>query len=101
MRIAPLNGTGGRPEIGFRPLRVDAIAFAGIAEIGEDVASVVQDDVQNDVEAEIVGGVYQAAKLIVRMVGVAGEAGINAQEIVNAITVISAALKGNILENRT
>jgi len=82
-------------------LRVDAIAFAGIAEIGEDVASVVQDDVQNDVEAEIVGGVYQAAKLIVRMVGVAGEAGINAQEIVNAITVISAALKGNILENRT
>ena len=101
LRVAPLDGTGGGAEIGFRALRVDAVGFAGIADIGEDVAGMVQDDVENDVEAEIVGGVNQGAKFVVGIVGIAGEAGIDVEKIVNAIAVIRAALKRNILENRT
>ncbi len=93
LRVAPLNGTGGSSEIGLRALGVDAVGFAGIADIGEDIAGVVQDDVKDDVEAEIVGGVDQGAKLIVGIVGIAGEAGIDVQKIVNAVSVIRSRLK--------
>ncbi len=60
----------------------------------------VQNDIEDDVETEMVGGIDQAAKLIVRMAGVPGEAGIDVQKIVNAITVISASFESNILKNR-
>ena len=93
LRVAPLNGAGGRSEIGLRALRVDAVGFAGIADVSEDITGVVQHDVKDDVETEIVSGIDQRAKLIVGIVGIAGEAGIDVQKIVNAVSVIRARLK--------
>ena len=101
LRVAPLNRASGSSEIGWRALRVDAVAFAGIADVGEHIASVVQHDVKDDVQAKLVGGIYQGAEFIVGIVGIAGEAGIDVQKIVNAVTVIRALLKGYVLENRT
>ena len=69
LRVAPLNGAGRRPEIGFRALRGDAVGFAGIADVGEDVAGVVQNNIENDVEAQIVRGIDQRAEFIVGIVG--------------------------------
>jgi hypothetical protein len=82
-------------------LRVDAVGFAGIADISEDIANVVQHDVKDDVETELVSGIDQRAELIVGIVGITGEAGIDVQKIVNAVSVIRSRLKRTILENRT
>jgi hypothetical protein len=62
---------------------------------------VIQDDIKNYVKALTVCGVNKGAKLSVGVVGIAGEAGIDVEKIVNAVAVIGAALKRNVLENRT
>ena len=56
--------------------------------VGEHVAGVVQDDVEDDVEPLRVRGVDQGAQLVVGVRRVVGEPGLGRDEIVDAVTVI-------------
>jgi hypothetical protein len=99
--VAPLNGARGASEIGLRTLRTGTVRFAGIANIGENIARVIQDDVEDYVDAELVCGIHQSAKLIVGVVGIASETRIDVQEIVNAVPAIRCSLERNIFKHWT
>src|SRR5512135_1257190 len=69
-----------------------------VALIGEHVASVIEDDVEDDVEPLRVGGIDQGAQLVVRLGGVVREPRLRAEEIVDPVSVVGVP-EGEVLEH--
>ena len=59
-----------------------------VALVGEHVARVVQDDIEDDIEPLRVRGIDQGTQFVVGLGRVVGEPGLGRDEIVDAITVI-------------
>ena len=62
--------------------------------VGEDVAGVVGDDVEDDVDALLVGGLDEVAELLAR-----AEVGVHVEEVLDAVAVV-ARLEGDLSEDR-
>ena len=101
LRISPLNGARRGAEICEGALVANAVGFIGVANVCEGITHVIQYDVENDIDAKIVGGIHKGAEFVVCVVRVAGKARINMQEIVDPVTVVSTRLERHVRENGT
>src|SRR6266516_937087 len=82
-------------------MALDAILFVQIADISEAIAGVVQDDIEDDVQAGLMSSINQITKFIVGPFGVIGKPRLGAKKIVDAVAVVSALLRLEILKHRT
>ena len=73
---------------------------AGLPVVGEDIARMIQDYIEYDVEAGRMGSVHQRSQLTIGIVGISGEFRLCPQKIVYSVTVVAASVKPQILQDR-
>ena len=78
----------------------DTGLVAGVALVRKCISCVVQNDVEYDKKILLVGGFDKLPQFIVGARGVVGESRLRSQEVVDAITVIGALVKWQILKHR-
>ncbi len=88
VRVAPHHRLHGRRKAGLRAVILLAELVLRIALVGEHVAHVVQNDIENDVSSLRVRRIHQLAQLVVRVRRILGKPRLCAQKVVNTIAMI-------------
>ena len=99
--IAPLNRLRRGVKAGLRSLVVDAELVCRIALVCECVSRVVQDNIEDNEQVLLVGGIHEGAEFVVSGGGLVGEARLGADEVVDSVAVIRVGIELKILEHRT
>ena len=87
-------------KAGLRAIVLDTGLVAGIALVRKCISCVVQNDVEYDKKILLVGGIDKLPQFIVGARGVVGESRLRSQKVVDAVTVIGALVKWQILKHR-
>jgi hypothetical protein len=71
----------GPVDIAMGRLRPEAV-------VREHVTYMVEDDVEDDIQAELVCGIHKRSQFLIRLLRVVGKVPLGSEEVVNAVAVI-------------
>jgi hypothetical protein len=80
--------------------RLGVRMVAGVACIGEDIADMVQHDVENDIQALPMCGIDEGAQFVVRGGRIVGEPGFGMEKVMDAVPVIGLTCDRQVLQHR-
>jgi hypothetical protein len=95
-QIAPAYWLRLGGEFSLGAARIDAPLVGGVALVGEDVAGVVENDVEDDGQSQFVSGIDKFAQLVIGGIGIFRETGIGAEEVDDAVTVVAVRVVGRV-----